>query len=83
MARLRSGEIPWRVSLADKLHNARSILRDHRTVGEDVWERFSASKEETLWYYQSLVEAYRDAGADGYMLEEFERVVGVLEWRAG
>lgn len=83
MARLGSGEIPWRVSLADKLHNARSILRDHRAVGDEVWERFSASKEETLWYYRSLTEAYRSAGADGYMLEELERVVGVLEWRAG
>ena len=83
MARLRSGEIPWRVSLADKLHNARSILRDHRTVGDEVWERFSASKEDTLWYYRSLVQAYRDAGAEGYMLEELERVVGGLEWRAG
>ena len=39
-----------RVSLADKLHNARSILRDHRTNPEKIWKRFSADKEETLWY---------------------------------
>lgn len=80
--RLRSGEIPWRVSLADKLHNARSILRDHRGVGDDVWDRFSVSKDETLWYYSELAKAYRSAGADGYMVEELERVVGVLKWRA-
>src|SRR3954452_8532552 len=29
-----------RVSLADKLHNARAILLDYRTHGEDVWARF-------------------------------------------
>lgn len=80
--RLRSGEIPSRVSLADKLHNARSILRDHRAVGDEVWDRFSASKDETLWYYSELAKAYRSAGADGYMVEELERVVGVLKWRA-
>lgn len=80
--RLRSGAIPWRVSLADKLHNARSILRDHRAVGDEVWNRFSASKGETLWYYSELVKAYRSAGAEGYMVEELERVVGVLQWRA-
>lgn len=79
--RIESGEIPWRVSLADKLHNARSILRDHRMHGEAMWERFSASASETLWYYRSLAEAYRAAGAHGHLLEELERVVGVLAWR--
>lgn len=81
MTRLQRGQIPWRVSLADKLHNARCILRDHRAVGEAVWDRFSAAKEETLWYYSSLVEAYKAAGAEGHMIDELERVVGVLAWR--
>lgn len=76
--RVKSGEIPWRVSLADKLHNARCILRDHREGGDEVWERFSASKEETLGYYASLAAAYRTAGAHGYMLEELDRVVREL-----
>ena len=29
-----------RVSLADKLHNARSILLDYRTHGDALWARF-------------------------------------------
>ena len=29
-----------RVSLADKLHNARSILLDYRTEGDTLWGRF-------------------------------------------
>src|SRR4051794_22675865 len=29
-----------RVSLADKLHNARSILIDYRTYGDELWARF-------------------------------------------
>ncbi len=29
-----------RVSLADKLFNARAILRDHLVVGEELWSRF-------------------------------------------
>jgi (p)ppGpp synthase/HD superfamily hydrolase len=36
------------VSSADKLHNARAILADHRRVGEKVWARFNASKNEIL-----------------------------------
>ena len=66
------------VSCADKLHNARSILNDYRVLGEAVWERFKGSKEATLWYYRSLVEAFRQTGSTP-LLEELERVVLELE----
>lgn len=46
------------VSCADKLHNFRCIVTDEREVGDMVWERFSASKEETLWYYKELLSLY-------------------------
>jgi hypothetical protein len=46
-----------RVSLADKLHNARAILFDLRS-GHDVFSRFSASREETHWYYDELAKAF-------------------------
>lgn len=42
------------VSACDKLHNARSIVSDLRTVGAAVFERFTATKEQTIWYYRSL-----------------------------
>lgn len=38
------------VSLADKVHNPRSIARDYKDTGEDLWSRFFASREQTLWY---------------------------------
>jgi (p)ppGpp synthase/HD superfamily hydrolase len=40
-----------RVSLADKVHNARAILRDLRNkeIGEKIWSRFSQPREKTLW----------------------------------
>jgi hypothetical protein len=41
------------VSLSDKVHNARSILRDLRNpeIGSAVWSRFGKRpKEDTLWY---------------------------------
>lgn len=47
------------VSCADKLHNARAILRDYRAIGEDLWQRFTAGKDGTLWYYQALVDAFQ------------------------
>jgi (p)ppGpp synthase/HD superfamily hydrolase len=49
------------ISLADKVHNARSILRDLRKadVGAAVWSRFSASREDTLWYYDELAKVFQ------------------------
>lgn len=62
------------VSLADKLHNARAILADLRELGPAMFERFTAGREEQLWYYRSLVEAFR--GYPSRMAGELERVVG-------
>ena len=45
------------VTCADKLHNARAILSDYRVLGEELWPRFKAGRE-SLWYYNSLVDAF-------------------------
>ena len=42
------------VSAADKLHNVRSIIRDYREHGEEVWQRFQGRRDGTLWYYETV-----------------------------
>ncbi|MEO1373497.1 MAG: HD domain-containing protein [Cyanobacteria bacterium J06635_10] len=66
-----------RVSLADKLHNARSLLTDRQKFGDRVWTRFKGGKEKTLWFYRSLIEVYQQTGSD-WMTEEFTRVASQL-----
>lgn len=78
-----------RVSLADKLHNARAILLDYRTHGEALWARFKAGEGPAVrWYYRSLLEAFesrRDAlgPAAEPALGEFARTVAELDRLAG
>ena len=67
------------VSLSDKVHNARAILMDFRSVGDAVWDRFSSGKTGTLWYYRTLVRAFHDAGAHAALLAELNRNVTELE----
>lgn len=44
-----------RVSLADKVHNGRSIVRDYRVEGDALWARFSTrTADDQLWYYRRL-----------------------------
>ncbi|MFN6540318.1 MAG: HD domain-containing protein [Nostoc sp. EkiNYC01] len=66
------------VSLADKLHNARSLLADWQQRGDAIWVEFNNSKEKTLWFYQSLIEVYHQTGND-WMTQELERIVNELQ----
>jgi len=74
----QGGEDVRLVSLADKLHNVRSIVLDYRALGDKVWERFTGGREGTLWYYRALLNIYRK-GAGSPWLDELERSVVELE----
>ena len=70
-----------RVSLADKLHNARAIVADLRTGGDAVWDRFTGDPMQQAWYYMSLAETFRDRH-DASLVDEFAAVVAELVTRA-
>ena len=72
------------VSAADKLHNARAIVADLRVVGEKVWKRFNAPKEDVLWYYGAVVDAFRANPAHPIaIVDELERVVAEMHRLSG
>ncbi|MDT5248840.1 MAG: hypothetical protein QOJ28_1474 [Mycobacterium sp.] len=67
------------VSLADKLDNARALLRDYRIVGAELWQRFSVNDpKEHLWYYRSLLEVFQDRNQT-WLVDELDRVITTLE----
>jgi hypothetical protein len=69
-----------RVCLADKVHNARSIVRDYRESGSALWERFAQkTARDQLWYYSGLLE-YFSACRPGPLTEDLWRAVGELAW---
>lgn len=72
------------VSLADKVHNARSILRDLRTagVGASVWGRFNASAADTVAYYAALAAAFRRR-LPGQLSDELAEIVDAIAADAG
>ena len=66
------------VSLADKVHNARTILNDFIQVGDELWDRFMGAKDGTLWYYRTLADVYTRE-YPGPLAQELESVVSELE----
>lgn len=70
-----------RVSNADKVHNARCILADYRSIGEELWGRFNEeaqSAELQLWYYENLAGAFRARRPGSELSAELDRVVGEI-----
>jgi GTP pyrophosphokinase len=71
------------VSAADKLYNARSILKDYRRIHEKLWKRFNGKKRDTLWYYRELVKVFRATGFHKELVAELGRVVSNIERLSG
>jgi (p)ppGpp synthase/HD superfamily hydrolase len=68
------------VSVADKLDNARSMLRDYHEHGPKLWERFNRKNpQDHLWYYGELLAAFRKRGLDSWMVGELGRVIAELQ----
>ena len=50
------------MSGSDKLHNARAIVEDLLNVGHSVFDRFTATPDQTIWYYESLSKIFTERG---------------------
>jgi GTP pyrophosphokinase len=64
------------VAAADKLHNATSLLRDHRQIGDKVWRTFS--KQGTLWFYRKLLTAFEATGHHPALVGELRDAIRLL-----
>lgn len=71
------------VSLADKLFNARAILRDYQAVGEQLWTRFTGARDGQLRYYRSLSDIFSRLLPELQMTGELAEVVSELERACG
>ncbi len=79
LARLETEpESVLRISLADKLHNARSMAVDVAAKGNKVWNRFNAGKDDQAWYFRSLLAIFRARLPKSRNLPEFEALVQEL-----
>jgi GTP pyrophosphokinase len=85
LAHLRDPDLPagaLRVTAADKLHNARSILTDLEEHGDGTWSHFHAGPADQRWYYESVLEVLRERHPT-VTTRELGRVVEALAARIG
>jgi GTP pyrophosphokinase len=67
-----------RVGLADKVHNAESMVDDYGVAGEALWKRFRAGREEQAWYFRSLRDAFAVKDARRPLFKRLDAAVETL-----
>jgi (p)ppGpp synthase/HD superfamily hydrolase len=67
----------WPVSLADKVHNARTIVADLRAGGASTLDRFTGGRDGTVWYYRTLSEHFSEL-LPGPLAEELAGLVAEM-----
>lgn len=70
------------VYAADKLQNARAMLKDYRVVGGRLWGRFNGGKAGTFWYYRAMIDVFRETDTHGDLVSELTRTINELEMLA-
>jgi (p)ppGpp synthase/HD superfamily hydrolase len=67
------------VTAADKTHNARAIASDAQTIGVQIWDRFNGTREETLWYYNSVYAILKDNKVTPTLLNPLRSAIDIME----
>jgi (p)ppGpp synthase/HD superfamily hydrolase len=64
--------------LADKVHNVRSLVRDLREEGDELWRRHDRGPGDQLWYFRELIGSF-EGRCSGPLLLDLRRGVTELE----
>lgn len=67
------------VTAADKTHNGRAIATDLQTIGNQVWERFNASREDIIWYYSTFYVELEKRGVTPALLNPLRTAIEVMK----
>lgn len=63
---------------ADALHNCQTTLADLERLGDALWDRFNAGRDEQRWYYRSIASILRETLGHHPLAIELERAVEKL-----
>ena len=69
------------VTAADKAHNARAIVTDLQSIGNEVWKRFNiqTTPDLIIWYYKSMFEVLQERGVTPALLNPLRTAIGIME----
>lgn len=71
------GENAIAVSIADKIHNAQSLIGLHAEGGPAIWSKFHANREQKLWFEEAMLEMAKQSWPHP-LVGEYEALVSTL-----
>jgi (p)ppGpp synthase/HD superfamily hydrolase len=63
------------LTAADKLDSLREIFSDYKTLGAELWSRFHASKEDTVWYYNEVYNQLEKSGFNNHIMLSYKEAL--------
>ena len=66
------------VSVADKIHNAQSLIASHKIDGPKVWKVFNRDKEKKIWFERLLLSKLQKTWSHP-LLDEYVDLINQLE----
>jgi (p)ppGpp synthase/HD superfamily hydrolase len=67
------------VTAADKVHNGRAIATDLQAIGDQVWSRFNAPREDIIWYYTTFHQALLARGVTTALLNPLKTAIEIMQ----
>lgn len=62
------------VATADKIHNAKSLLRAYETQGPALWTHFNTGRDEKLWFEEAMLSMLKETWQHP-LVAEYEKLV--------
>ena len=66
------------ISVADKIHNAESLILGYKIQGKDIWKNFSRSKEKKMWFEREMLKMLKETW-EHPLVNEYESLVRLME----
>lgn len=67
------------IATADKIHNLIDILNDYHQFGDEIWQRFNASKWDILWYYRAVFDLIKNEPIPKDLKHQLESLIRRLK----
>lgn len=66
------------ISVADKIHNAQSLILGHQAQGKGIWSNFTRPRDKKLWFEEEMLKMLRESWRHP-LVEEYAALVEELK----
>lgn len=66
------------ISIADKIHNAESLLVAYDERDKDVWKMFNRGRDKKIWFEREMLKVFKETWKHP-LIDEYEKLIEEIE----